>query len=43
MDLYLGGQLNIDDMIAKYSLDKINDAYDAMRKGTIIRGAIVFE
>jgi S-(hydroxymethyl)glutathione dehydrogenase/alcohol dehydrogenase len=43
-ELYLQGQLNLDDLITKtYSLDQINEGYDAMRKGENIRGVIMFD
>jgi NDMA-dependent alcohol dehydrogenase len=44
MELYLTGQLNIDDLVTRtYALDEINDGYDAMRNGENLRGVIVFD
>jgi Zn-dependent alcohol dehydrogenase len=41
--LYHTGQLQLDEMITKrYRLDGINDAYDDLRNGEIIRGIIDF-
>ncbi|BBZ43078.1 Zn-dependent alcohol dehydrogenase [Mycobacterium parmense] len=41
--LYRTGQLQLDDMITRrYRLDQINDAYDDLRSGSIIRGIIDF-
>lgn len=41
--LYQTGQLQLDEMITKrYALDQINDAYDDLRNGEIIRGVIDF-
>ncbi len=43
-ELYLAGQLNLDDMITKtYSLDEINEGYQAMRDGENIRGVIIYD
>ena len=42
LDLYRDGQLKLDELITnRYSLDEINDGYQAMRDGTNIRGVIV--
>jgi S-(hydroxymethyl)glutathione dehydrogenase/alcohol dehydrogenase len=42
-ELYLQGQLNLDDLITKtYTLDQINEGYEAMRNGENIRGVITF-
>ena len=44
MELYTQGQLNLDDLVTRtYSLDQINEGYDAMRNGENIRGVIVFD
>ena len=44
MELYTQGQLNLDDLITKtYTLDQINEGYEAMRRGENIRGVIVFD
>src|ERR1700722_20303946 len=41
--LYQTGQLQLDEMITKrYRLDEVNDAYDDLRNGEIIRGIIDF-
>lgn len=41
--LYQTGQLQLDEMITRrYRLDEINDAYDDLRNGKIIRGVIDF-
>jgi NDMA-dependent alcohol dehydrogenase len=43
-ELYLQGQLNLDDLITKtYTLDEINEGYRAMRAGENIRGVILFD
>ncbi len=43
-ELYLQGQLNLDDLITKtYTLDQINEGYEAMRNGENIRGVILFD
>ena len=42
--MYRGGTLKLDELITnRYSLDQINDGYQAMRDGTNIRGVIVYE
>ena len=42
-ELYLQGQLNLDDLITKtYTLDQINEGYQDMRDGKNIRGVIMF-
>jgi S-(hydroxymethyl)glutathione dehydrogenase/alcohol dehydrogenase len=42
LDMYRAGQLKLDELITKrYTLDQINEGYDAMRNGTNIRGVIV--
>ena len=42
LDMYRAGQLKLDELITKrYSLDQINEGYQAMRDGTNIRGVIV--
>ncbi len=44
MEMYMQGQLNLDDLITKtYTLDQINEGYDAMRRGENIRGVILFD
>lgn len=43
-ELYLAGQLNLDDLVTKtYTLDEINDGYEAMRNGENIRGVIIYD
>src|SRR5690606_22144943 len=43
-ELYTQGQLNLDDLITRtYSLDQINEGYEAMRNGENIRGVIVYD
>lgn len=44
LGLYREGQLKLDELITKrYTLDEINDGYEAMRQGENIRGIIVHE
>jgi S-(hydroxymethyl)glutathione dehydrogenase/alcohol dehydrogenase len=41
--MYRDGTLMLDELIShRYSLDEINDGYDAMRAGENIRGVIVY-
>jgi S-(hydroxymethyl)glutathione dehydrogenase/alcohol dehydrogenase len=41
---YLDGKLNLDDLItSRLSLDRINDGFDAMRRGEGIRHVVVFD
>lgn len=43
IDLYMSGKLPIDKLISKtYSLDEINEAFEALEKGKIIRSVIKF-
>ena len=43
-ELYLQGQLNLDDLVTQtYTLDEINEGYEAMRNGENIRGVIMFD
>ena len=43
VDLYLSGQLNLDDLITRrYSLDQVNEAYDDLVKGDVGRGVVAF-
>ncbi len=43
-ELYLQGQLNLDDLVTNtYTLDQINEGYQAMRDGENIRGIIMFD
>jgi S-(hydroxymethyl)glutathione dehydrogenase/alcohol dehydrogenase len=40
--MYRAGQLKLDELITNtYSLEQINEGYEAMRDGTNIRGVIV--
>jgi S-(hydroxymethyl)glutathione dehydrogenase/alcohol dehydrogenase len=42
LGLYRSGQLKLDELITKtYTLDQINEGYQAMRDGVNIRGVIV--
>jgi S-(hydroxymethyl)glutathione dehydrogenase/alcohol dehydrogenase len=43
LELYRGGQLRLDEMIsARLPLEGVNDAFAAMRQGTVARSVIVF-
>ncbi|GAA2728392.1 NDMA-dependent alcohol dehydrogenase [Actinocorallia aurantiaca] len=43
LELYKTGQLKLDEMITKeYTLDEVNQGYEDMRNGTILRGVIRF-
>jgi S-(hydroxymethyl)glutathione dehydrogenase / alcohol dehydrogenase len=42
LNMYRDGQLKLDELITnRYTLDEINDGYQAMRDGTNIRGVVV--
>lgn len=42
-EMYLQGKLKLDELITKnYSLDEINEGYEAMRNGENIRGVIIY-
>jgi S-(hydroxymethyl)glutathione dehydrogenase/alcohol dehydrogenase len=44
LELYRSGQLDLDAMIsARIPLDRINDAFDAMRNGTAARSVVLFD
>lgn len=44
LGLYREGQLKLDELITRrYTLDQINEGYEAMRQGENIRGVIVYE
>ncbi|HWM21579.1 MAG TPA: NDMA-dependent alcohol dehydrogenase [Ilumatobacteraceae bacterium] len=44
LNLYRDGQLDLDGLVTNtYTLDGVNDGYDAMRKGENIRGVMVYE
>jgi Zn-dependent alcohol dehydrogenase len=41
--LYMEGHLKLDEMITRtYSLDQVNDGYEAMRRAENVRGLIVY-
>jgi S-(hydroxymethyl)glutathione dehydrogenase / alcohol dehydrogenase len=43
VDWYMEGKINIDDLISEVMpIDRINDAFDAMRQGTTIRSIVTF-
>ena len=43
VDFYLQGQLRLDEMVsATLPIEKINDAFDAMRAGEVARSVVVF-
>jgi len=43
-EMYLQGQLNLDGLITRtYTLDQINEGYEAMRSAENIRGVILFD
>jgi S-(hydroxymethyl)glutathione dehydrogenase/alcohol dehydrogenase len=44
LNLYREGQLDLDGLVTTtYTLDQVNDGYEAMREGTNIRGVMVYE
>ena len=44
LDLYRNGVLKLDELVTRrYSLDELNDGYDAMRNGTNLRGVVVYD
>jgi len=44
LGLYREGQLKLDELITRrYSLDQINDGYEAMRNGENLRGIVVYD
>ena len=44
LDLYREGQLDLDGLVTNtYTLDDVNDGYEAMRKGENIRGVMVYD
>jgi S-(hydroxymethyl)glutathione dehydrogenase/alcohol dehydrogenase len=44
VDLYLQGRLKLDQLISRtYSLDEINEGFEALRSGQVARGVVVFE
>jgi S-(hydroxymethyl)glutathione dehydrogenase/alcohol dehydrogenase len=43
VDLYLDGRLKVDELISRtYSLDEINEGFEALRSGQVARGVVVF-
>ena len=43
-ELYLQGQLNLDDLVTRtYTLDQINEGYEALRRGENVRGIMLFD
>jgi len=43
VELYMEGRLKLDELISRtYPLEKINDAFDAMKKGEVARSIIKF-
>lgn len=43
VDLYRDGRLKLDELISRtYSLDEINEGFDALRSGQVARGVVVF-
>ena len=44
MELYTQGQLKLDELVTQtYTLDQINEGYEAMRNGENIRGVIIYD
>jgi S-(hydroxymethyl)glutathione dehydrogenase / alcohol dehydrogenase len=44
VDLYLDGRLKVDELISRtYSLDEINEGFEALRSGQVARGVVVFD
>jgi S-(hydroxymethyl)glutathione dehydrogenase/alcohol dehydrogenase len=44
VDLYLDGRLKLDEMIsARMPLERVNDAFDALRKATAARTVLTFD
>ena len=43
IDLYMAGRLKLDQLVTrKFRLDEINASMDAMEKGEVARGVIVY-
>ncbi len=43
LDLYMAGRLDLDALISRrYSLGEINEAFDALRRGELARGVVMF-
>ncbi len=44
LNLYRQGQLDLDGLVTKtYTLDEVNDGYEAMREGKNIRGVLIYD
>jgi S-(hydroxymethyl)glutathione dehydrogenase/alcohol dehydrogenase len=44
VDLYLDGRLKLDQLISRtYTLDQINEGFEALRTGQVARGVVVFD
>ena len=44
VDLYLDGKLELDALISRtYTLNEINEGFDALRSGQVARGVVVFD
>jgi Zn-dependent alcohol dehydrogenase len=44
VELYLDGRLMLDQLISRtYTLDEINEGFEALRSGQVARGVIVFD
>lgn len=44
VDFYLAGKLHLDKMVSQHiRLDQVNEAFDAMKKGEIVRSVIIFD
>ena len=44
LELYTQGQLDLDGLVTRtYTLDQVNEGYEAMRNGENIRGVILFD
>ncbi|MGH9098045.1 MAG: alcohol dehydrogenase, partial [Acidimicrobiales bacterium] len=42
--MYRSGQLKLDELVTRtYSLDQINEGYQDMRDGKVIRGVVTFD
>jgi S-(hydroxymethyl)glutathione dehydrogenase/alcohol dehydrogenase len=43
-DLYLGGRLKLDEMVSRtIGLDEVNDGFESMKRGEVVRTVIEFE
>jgi S-(hydroxymethyl)glutathione dehydrogenase/alcohol dehydrogenase len=42
-ELYMDGRLKIDELVSRtYTLDQINEGFEALRTGQVARGVVVF-